>query len=167
MGRPSRAVVEEFLYHEAALIDEWRLREWLACFDEDGRYVVPALDADPDDAFAGDPRSMLCLVADDMRLIRARIDRLESTRAHAEHPRTRVVHMITNVRTEWASEERVDVASNVAVHWAHHENEGTYVTRCRHKLRWIGGDSVPAAFAIIERRVVIDADFVGALSFIM
>ena len=31
----SRAEVEDFLYHEAALLDEWRLDEWLALLTDD------------------------------------------------------------------------------------------------------------------------------------
>lgn len=167
MDRPTRSFVEDFLYHEAALIDEWRLRDWVACFDDDGQYVIPALDCDPALAIEGDPRTMLCLVADDMRLIKARIDRLENGRAHAEHPRTRVCHLLANVRAGWTSDDRLEVASNVAVHWAHHEDEGIYVTKCRHKLRWNGDPDPTAAFAIVEKRIIIEADCVGALSFIM
>ena len=50
----SRAEVEDFLYAEAALLDEWRLDEWLALFTEDGTYHVPSTD-EPD----GDPGSTL------------------------------------------------------------------------------------------------------------
>lgn len=167
MGRPGRAEVEDFLYHEVALIDDWRLREWVDCFTDDGRYVIPALDCEPATALDGDPWSMLCLVADDRRLITARVDRLENVRAHAEHPRTRVRHLVTNVRPAWTSGSDVDVASNLAVHWAHHDAEGVYVAKCRHRLRWLGGDDGPPSFAIAERRVVIDAAVAGALSFIM
>ena len=42
-----RAVVEEFLYHEAALLDAWRLDEWLALFTADGRYMVPTTSTPP------------------------------------------------------------------------------------------------------------------------
>ena len=45
-----RLEVEEFLVEEAALLDEWRLDEWLALFTEDATYVVPSTDL-PD----GDP----------------------------------------------------------------------------------------------------------------
>lgn len=167
MGRPCRTIVEDFMYQEAALIDDWRLREWVDCFTEDGQYVVPALDCDPQLAMDGDPRTMLCLVADDRRLISARVDRLENVRAHAEHPRTRVRHLVTNVRPVWTGDDRLEVHSNLAVHWSHHDAEGTYVAKARHRLVWLGGDDAPSAFAIAERRVVIDATVVGALSFIL
>lgn len=167
MGRPTRSAVEDFLYHEAGLIDDWRLREWVECFTDEGVYVIPALDCDPHTAMDGDQRMMLCLVADDRRLLSARVDRLENVRAHAEHPRTRVRHMVSNVRPRWTADDLLEVWSNVAVHWAHHDAEGTYVAKCRHRLQWLGGDDGPRAFAIAERRVVIDASIVGAMSFIL
>ncbi len=45
--RELRAEVENFLYEEAELLDEWRLDEWVELFTEDGINQVPALD-DPD-----------------------------------------------------------------------------------------------------------------------
>src|SRR5205085_2225907 len=54
-----RLEVEEFLFEEAALLDDWRLDDWLALFTKDCRYVVPSTDK-PD----GDPASDLTLVDD-------------------------------------------------------------------------------------------------------
>ena len=50
-ARTLREEVEDFLYQEAELLDEWRLDEWAALFTEDARYVVPTTDL-PD----GDPQ---------------------------------------------------------------------------------------------------------------
>ncbi len=41
----TRGEVEEFLVNEAALLDEWKLEEWLALVAEDGKYLVPSLDS--------------------------------------------------------------------------------------------------------------------------
>ena len=45
MADVSVGEIERFLVDEAALLDEWRLEEWLALFAEDGRYLVPSLDS--------------------------------------------------------------------------------------------------------------------------
>jgi 3-phenylpropionate/cinnamic acid dioxygenase small subunit len=37
----TRIELEDFLYLEAALLDEWRLEEWLALFVPGARYLVP------------------------------------------------------------------------------------------------------------------------------
>ena len=39
-----RLDVEEFLYAEAALLDAWRLDDWLELFTADARYEVPSTD---------------------------------------------------------------------------------------------------------------------------
>jgi p-cumate 2,3-dioxygenase beta subunit len=37
--------IEAFLIHEAELLDEWRLEEWLGLMAPEARYLVPPLDA--------------------------------------------------------------------------------------------------------------------------
>ena len=48
----TRAEVEDFLYHEAALLDEWKLDEWQALLTDDAAYYVP-----PNDQLEGDHRT--------------------------------------------------------------------------------------------------------------
>ena len=50
-----RAPFEEFLIHEARLLDERRFREWMELFTEDGTYWVPAV---PDQASPLDQASL-------------------------------------------------------------------------------------------------------------
>jgi len=38
----TRGEVEDFLYLEAALLDDWQLPQWLALYTADARYEVPA-----------------------------------------------------------------------------------------------------------------------------
>lgn len=88
-----RHEAEEFLYHEAELLEQWRLDDWHALFLPDGRYEIPALD-DPD----GDSRSSQFFIADDADLLAARITRLKSRNAHAENPPSMTHRLISNVR---------------------------------------------------------------------
>src|SRR5262249_33596291 len=86
------AAVAQFLYDEAALLDEWRLDEWLALFHpEAGEYVIPS----PED-LSDDPATTLHLVHDPMAVLRGRVTRLKSKHAHAESPRSRTRRHITN-----------------------------------------------------------------------
>jgi len=48
---PSRNEVEDLLYREAALLDEWRLEEWLELLTDDAVYQVPPTDV-PEGGFA-------------------------------------------------------------------------------------------------------------------
>ena len=43
-GLVTRAEVEDFLYHEAALLDEWRLDAWQELLTDDACYYVPSND---------------------------------------------------------------------------------------------------------------------------
>ncbi|WP_428339886.1 aromatic-ring-hydroxylating dioxygenase subunit beta [Mycobacterium sp.] len=80
----TRADVEDFLYHEAALLDEWRLEEWLDLFTIDCVYEVPAPDR-PDD----DPAETFALIHDRRPMLEQRVIRLTKPTAHAEFPHRR------------------------------------------------------------------------------
>ena len=85
--------VEQFLFEEAELLDQWRLHEWLDLFAPDGHYEVPATDR-PD----GDPTRDLFLIHDDRFLLEQRVNSLLTRAAHAEYPHSATRRMISNVR---------------------------------------------------------------------
>jgi p-cumate 2,3-dioxygenase beta subunit len=68
---PSRQEAEDLLYKEAALLDEWRLDEWLELLTEDATYEIP-----PTDVPEGDSRNTLFIIADDALRIRSRVKQL-------------------------------------------------------------------------------------------
>src|SRR5881397_4108566 len=88
-----RLEVEEFLVEEAAILDEWRLDDWLALFTEDATYVVPSTDV-PE----GDPSHDLTLIDDDHLRLTWRVNRLKSRHAHREFPWSRTRRHVSNVR---------------------------------------------------------------------
>jgi p-cumate 2,3-dioxygenase beta subunit len=90
----SRGECEDFLFHEAALLDEWRLDEWFDLFAPEATYEVPTAGS-PDDI---ESSGALFYVADDYARLRYRVDRLKSPAAHAEWPRSRTSRIIGNVR---------------------------------------------------------------------
>ena len=106
-----RLAVEEFLYHEAALLDEWRLDDWLELFTPDAQYVVPSTDV-PD----GDGSQTLVLLQDNFQRIGGRVARLKSRRAHREFPSSRTRRMISNVRVLRSEGDEVEVTANFVVY---------------------------------------------------
>lgn len=90
-----RLAVEDLLYLEADLLDQWRLDEWLALYTPDAHYNVPPSDVDGDTA---DPDTALFYIADDHVRMRERVIRLGKVGAHSEHPRSKVRHLVSNVR---------------------------------------------------------------------
>jgi p-cumate 2,3-dioxygenase beta subunit len=111
-----RAEVEDFLYREAALLDEWRLEEWMALFTDDGTYLVPPADA-PD----ADPARTPFLVNDDRFRLGERARRLLTPRADADSPHPRTQHTISNVRVTQGAEGSLRVDCHFIVYRARRE----------------------------------------------
>lgn len=157
----TRAQVEDFLFEEAALLDAWRLDDWLALLTEDATYRVPSNDA-PDSS----PQNALFLVADDARRIHERVLRLKDRNAHAEFPHSRTRRMIANVRIVARSDTELSVEANFVVY--RHRRDAdirSYVGQYRHVLR-----ATPEGLRIAQRCAVLDAHELGAmglLSFIL
>ena len=90
----TRAEIEDLLYEEAALLDDWKLEEWLALYTEDARYMVPATDLPKDAPSEGN----LFYIADDRYRMGERVKRLLKKTAFSEHPRSKTRHLVSNVR---------------------------------------------------------------------
>jgi len=90
--------VEQFLYREADLLDTFALEEWLDLLEEDVVLEVPVRVArDPGSTqspFSGEANYL----REDYEMIRERVGRLEKEYAWSENPRSRVRHVIGNVR---------------------------------------------------------------------
>jgi p-cumate 2,3-dioxygenase subunit beta len=151
----TRQQVEEFLYAEAALLDAWRLDDWLGLLTADAVYRVPSNDH-PD----ADSRDTLFLIADDINRIRARVTRLKDKSAHAEYPPSRTRRMISNVRITERNGSALKVEANFSVH-RFRRNEGirVYVGHYRYELRVEGSQ-----LKIARREAVIDSMELGGLS---
>lgn len=90
----SRDEIEDFLYQEAALLDDWMLEEWLALFTEDAHYMVPATDLPR----GAPPEGNLFYIADDRFRMGERVKRLMKKTAFSEYPRSKTRHLVSNVR---------------------------------------------------------------------
>ena len=157
--RSLREEVEDFLFAEAAMLDEWRLEEWAALFTEDARYVVPTTDL-PE----GDPRHDLVFIDDDIVRIRARVKRLQSRHAHREYPRSRTRRFISNVRVRETGDGEVAVSANALVYRFRSGEGDPYVGHYEYTLKRVAG-----SFKIRYRRAVLDQESLtghGALSII-
>jgi p-cumate 2,3-dioxygenase subunit beta len=150
----TRAQVEDFLYYEAALLDEWKLDEWQTLLTDDATYYVP-----PNDKLDGDHRSTLFIIADDRERIRQRIIRINDPNCHAEYPKSRTRRMISNVRILAVEGDLITVCANfVCYRFRRYERIREYVGQYRYVLRRSGD-----TFRIKERRVLIDAHELGSL----
>jgi p-cumate 2,3-dioxygenase subunit beta len=90
-----RLRVEELLWEEADLLDQWALDEWLSLYTDDAHYYVPPSDVDGDTA---NPDAALFYIMDDRHRMQERVIRLKKIGAHSEQPRSKVRHLVSNVR---------------------------------------------------------------------
>jgi p-cumate 2,3-dioxygenase subunit beta len=140
--------VERFFVTEAALLDEWRLDEWLALAADDARYFVPSLDA-PD----ADWRTSLYLIADTRQMLQSRVRQLLGTAAWAENPRARTRRLVTNARVLEIEDGAARVTANFAVWHFQHQNTDVYVGRYVNLL--VRGSS---GLLFRERKAVLDLE---------
>jgi len=144
-----RADVEDFLYHEADLIDEWRLPEWLQLFTEDAHYYVPSTDVAAD----ASPDNNLFYIADDRFRLGERVTRLMKRTAHAEFPRSKVRHLVSNVRLDAVTEKEVRARASFVAYRTKDGVTDQYVGSYRYRL--VPGDG---GFRISEKRCILDMD---------
>jgi len=156
-----RLAVEHFLYDEAALLDNWRLDEWLELFTGDAHYLVPATDLP-----GGDPRCDMMLIDDDYERLRGRVNRLKSRHAHREYPSSRTRRLITNVRLTRITPSEVHAEASFAVYRSRNELIAPYVGIYRYTL----ARQEASRFLIRQRRAELDLERLtdhGAVSIIL
>ena len=142
----TRAEVEDLLFHEAELLDEWDLDTWLTLYTEDSHYVVPATDT-PD----GNPATDLVLIDDDRLRMRLRVERLNSRKAHREYPHSRLRHLVSNVRVGAPEGDEIPVRANFVVWRARNGKDVTFVGSYAYRLVHDDGE-----LRIRGKRVMLD-----------
>jgi len=92
--------IEQFLAHEARLLEEHRLHEWLALLADDSKYFMPIREAveQPPDGSSALPRSGFALFDDDKKSLTLRAGRMQSKLAPTEMPPALVQRLITNIQ---------------------------------------------------------------------
>src|SRR5712691_582776 len=93
--------IEQFLYHEAALIDERRFSEWADLLAEDIHYHMPIrrnVKFGEWDRENTDSASEISWFDEGKRILVGRVRQLETGVHWPEEPFSRVRHMISNVR---------------------------------------------------------------------
>jgi p-cumate 2,3-dioxygenase beta subunit len=149
-----------FLVYEVSLLDAWELERWVDLFDDDSRYEIPSTDAPT--AAANESQYF---VSDDVERLRARVKRLLSKNAHAENPRSRLLHIVTNVAAWPLDEDLVRIDANVILQRVRDGHNDGYFGRYRHIVR----EKAEGDFVFKRRRVEIVQETLspgGRLSFI-
>jgi p-cumate 2,3-dioxygenase beta subunit len=145
----SRAAVEDFLYHEAELLDDWRLNEWAELYTDDAQYDVTSLDC-PDPLNASSDSSLFVL-ADDKERLASRAKRLLKKTAHAEFPHSKTRHLVSNIRLGSPANGALPVRVNFVVYRTKEDRTSQYMGEAHYVL--VPGNG---SFRIRRKRCVLD-----------
>lgn len=147
--------VQEFLFHEARLLDERRLGEWLELYAPDAEYWVPSAWEQQS------PKDHVSLFYETVALLRMRIDRLEGEQSPLDSPKARVNHYLSNLMVEDPEGGEEDAEGSELIARAYL----LFVEYRRDEQRWLAGRSTwrlrprQASYQIAAKRVdLLNAD---------
>jgi 3-phenylpropionate/cinnamic acid dioxygenase small subunit len=124
---------EQFLLHEARLLDEAKFDEWLALFTPDAWYWVPS------EPGQDNPRDTVSLIYDDRRLLETRVRRLASPRMYSQEPRSRTSRIVANVTVEDVEGRAATVRSKFLMIEYRREQQRLFGGTAWHRLVQIEG----------------------------
>ena len=147
--------VQQFLFHEAWLLDEHKFDEWLELFTDDTFYWMPGrinqMTTDMADSIS--KYGELALFEETKQTLQMRVARLHTGMAWAEQPPSRTRHLVTNVLVEAGAkpdEYKVQLCFLI------------YRTQLEHELDiWVGKRDdilrkVGNSFKIASRTIILD-----------
>ena len=136
--------IERFLYHEARLLDEGQLDEWLGLFTPDAYYWIPC------NANDVDPTRHVSLIYDDRKHLEDRIWRIKSGWAHAQDPPSHTRRIVGNVEPRASEAKGELVVSSTFIRVELRRGMQTlFAGRYEHRLRR-EGDGWRIAFKKVE-----------------
>ena len=152
--------IEQFLYHEAELLDERRYEEWLALFAEDAQYFMPMRRNVPHD----EPEREFTRAGLDVNwfdegkdTLTRRVKQILTGIHWAEEPPSRICHLISNVQVLTATPSagapaEVTVKSRFLIYRNRVETETDFLVGKREDLlRRVSG-----GWQIARRKIVLD-----------
>jgi 3-phenylpropionate/cinnamic acid dioxygenase small subunit len=145
--------IEQLLYYEAELLDSFRLEEWLELLTADVKITAPIRR----NTHPGTEQSQFSeegyYLNNGYDILRERVTRLSKEYAWAENPRSRVRHVLGNVRVVEADTDEYVVSNNQLVYRSYGDRGDNDVLSSQRKttLRRVDGD-----LKIDERVVYFD-----------
>jgi 3-phenylpropionate/cinnamic acid dioxygenase small subunit len=155
--------VEDLLYLEAELLDEWRLEAWLDLLTDDVRYFMPLRrNVAPAERAREQSREReeMSWFEEGKETLAQRVRQIQTGFHWAEEPLSRVCHLVSNVRIVAATGDEVIVRSRFLV-YRNRAGEATdlYVGKREDVLRRVDG-----RWRIARRTVLLDQDVMLARS---
>lgn len=126
------AELEQFLYHEATLLDDRRYEEWLGLLADEVVYWVPNYEDDTGLAEG-------VILYETLPALRARVARAFDKLSPVQLPPPRTRHYLTNVAASSPVAGEADVQSNLLLYVSKDRRLLHFPGRVEHKLRKADG----------------------------
>lgn len=144
---------EQFLYHEAELLDDRRLVEWFALLTDDIDYRIPTRVTRERAATASEFSATSYHMIEDWNSLKTRVDRFQSEYAWSEDPPSRTRRIVGNVRiAPGPAGGELAVKSNFLLFRARYDSTPQLLAGERHDTLRIAGD----AYKVARRLVLLD-----------
>lgn len=160
IGSPVYNQILQFLYVEARLLDETRLKEWGDTLAQDLIYTAPLRETRPVSQQAASVVRTMQHYHDDWRSVMGRIMRLTGTKsAWAEDPPSRTRRLVTNVLVEATDKpDEYSVRSYLLVTRSRFNfDEFDLISAERRDVLRVDGDS----FKLARREILLDQAVLG------
>ena len=146
--------VEQFYYHEAALLDAHRYEEWVDLFTDDTTYFVPIRRTKSRRELADEftKAGEMAFFDETKILLEGRVKKLMTGRSWSEDPPSRTRRLITNVRVTSDNGHDLTVESNFQVYRTRLKSEEDSWIGSRHDTLRRLGDT----FHIAQRLVYLE-----------
>jgi 3-phenylpropionate/cinnamic acid dioxygenase small subunit len=138
---------EQFLYHEARLLDLQRYEEGLELFTQDATYWVPLEQGQKD------PHETSSIIHDDRTLLELRVKQIRHPRAHARQPLARTIHQVGNIVQLGEANGELRIGSTMTVVEFRNEKQRLYGALVEHRLRPYWDKKAGDTFQIAHKRV--------------
>lgn len=125
--------IEQFVYREARLQDEYDLDAWEGLWTDDGVYWVPANGGDID------PEKQMSIIYDNRSRIALRVKQLKTGRRHSQEPRSHLRRIVSNVEILGDDDEGIRVGANAMVFESSLRGDTVWAARNEYLLRRIDG----------------------------
>jgi 3-phenylpropionate/cinnamic acid dioxygenase small subunit len=157
-GRETLDETYEFLVHEAELLDDQRMRDWLALLDPEIEYRMPVRITQERSAGFGFSETASHM-NEDWASLETRVVRLDTDYAWAEDPPSRARRFVTNIRaTPGSAEDLIAARSNILLFRARYDDPSYQLLSAeRHDLLRRGPDGL----RLLRRMVLLDHTTLG------
>jgi 3-phenylpropionate/cinnamic acid dioxygenase small subunit len=125
--------IEQFVYREARMQDEYDLDAWEALWTDDGVYWVPANGSEID------PEKEMSIIYDNRSRIALRIKQLKTGRRHSQEPRSQLRRIVSNVEVLGEDDDGIRVGANAMVFESNLRGDTVWAARNEYLLRRVDG----------------------------